>query len=209
MHRLTGLWINTNKKETVITTHCQCEYKTESGFSGFHITSMPSKTEQDFEAIYKIISDKINLNKPHNLEANYTTRLEGRLNGVKIDETFSDLESYHQYLQFSLLIETSDRPHLSPAIHLLKQFGFIDNPNHQDLSTEQQLQIKRALLTLPETCRELATYGESYYFRRPKDDVIAIGYKSEVFATLQSAIPSLQDIKLTGRQTGFIPGINM
>lgn len=203
MTRVLGLFgVNDQAENQVaITTKVRCY---GSGYES-EFESDPSCTESDFEAVSKnIVSPALayaTIRQP-NIKIDIT--LTGKLNGETVNETFHDFDSYIQYLQYSLLIDTKEHPDYVKAIKLLQHLKLVDCPANQDISREMQKMIKRDLLTLPDAIRGLAFYSDIYKPEQRTGEP-GINYRNEALHILKEEMPALKDIKLTGTQYGFRP----
>lgn len=209
MLRFFGIGSDTGNA-TEITTKFQCKglYNDNSGEYATEFESRPCSAEDGFELVHRIISKQIAIVEKHCKEIVINISLEGKLNGKELNETFYDLVSYHQFLQYSLLINTNTiNLDFVKAIKLLQQAGTIDNENNKNYNSAIQTMIKRSLLTLPNTCSELAIlfdHVKDHY--NPSKRPIDQNYLNKVMCILEKEIPSLVGMRKHGL-TGFITAL--
>jgi hypothetical protein len=198
MLRFFGIGFDT-ENETEITTKFQCRghYNDNSGEYATEFESRPCSAEDGFELEHRIISKKIAIVEKHCKEIFINISLEGKLNGKELNKQFHDLVSYHQFLQYSLLINTSTiNPDFVKAIKLLQQAGIIDNEKNRNYNNVIQTMIKKSLLTLPNICSELAFLFDNFNDHyNPSKRPIHQNYLDEVMSILELEIPSLLGLR--------------
>lgn len=191
-----------NKIAIITKLHCSAE--SHDGEYSNDFESVPSCTESDFEIVSQIVHGKIEIARAYHENVKIIITVTGELNGSNVNETFHDFESYHQYLQYSLLIDTKAHTDYVTAIKLLQHLKLVDCPSNQDISQEMQRMIKRELLTLPDAIKGLAFYS-GIYNPKQRTGEPGIGYRNEALDILKKDIPAIKNVTLAGTKYGFRP----
>ena len=115
MLKLFSLWAMTTKLTMIL--DYKADIRTPTGFNGRSTRwEVSFNDEATSTEIYKLMKDHCKMNAGELLlESSVSISLTGKIKSVKINESFSDLESYRDYLEANSLL--SQPMHLSDKLN--------------------------------------------------------------------------------------------